>query len=84
MKNRKPKFPRRGSLLILIVLSGLATGCTDAILDAAAAGGLSFIQNSVTTALTGIVFPDSAASMDSDSMGDTMSPSSGGHAGHGE
>ena len=50
---------RRGSVLVLSAFSGLLmTGCTKALFDAAAAGGLKFIESGVMTSLSDAVFGD--------------------------
>jgi hypothetical protein len=55
--------------MFVLPLLGLG-GCTAAVFDAAAAGGLSFIQSSVITLLSDAVFPGSDASATESSMTD--------------
>ena len=81
MKRGKSKDFRTTTAVLLAVLCANTAGCTDA-LDAAA-GGLNFIQNSVTTMLTSMVFPDSEMSINGSPMGGVMGSGGGGHEGHG-
>ena len=74
----------RPQVLLLLPFLGLA-GCSNAIVDAASAGGLSFVQNSVMTLLSQVVFPESSASVgDMDMTGmASMADGGGEHDEHG-
>ena len=68
--------------LLLATTAPAVSGCNDAILDAAAAGGLDFIQSSVTALLSSSVLPElelsgAAAQADDGSAAE-------GHTGHGD
>ena len=84
MVQRNPSLLRRGSFTALCALSGsLAIGCTDAVFDAMAAGGLNFIESGVMTTLSGAVFGDEASSAATDSMDALMDGGDEGHEEHG-
>ena len=70
--------------MLLLPFLGLA-GCSNAIVDAASAGGLSFVQNSVMTLLSQVVFPESTASAGDTDMTGMASMAAGGgeHDEHG-
>ena len=84
MTRRKQKSSARGSVLVLGALSGLLmTGCTDAVLDAAMAGALSFVQTGVMTTLSSSVFGDNGNTSGSMAMDQMMMSSGGEHDIHG-
>ena len=74
----------RRRVMLLLPFLGLA-GCSNAIVDAASAGGLSFVQNSVMTLLSQVVFPESSASVGEIDMTGMASMADGGdeHQDHG-
>lgn len=81
-RNRKSRSGRLA--LLLGAFSGLgATGCTDAVFDAAAAGALDFIQTGVMTTLSSTIFGDAAMADTSTVMDDMTVTSDGEHDGHG-
>ena len=82
MVHANPSSLRRCSLIAFGACIGLlSTGCIGAAADAAAAGALSFIQGSVSTLLSTVIFGDDAMSeMDEMGMGGTMM-SGGSHGG---
>ena len=83
MVHRDPSLLRRRSTLALgVFLSLLSTGCIPAVADAAAAGALNFIQGSVSTLLSNVIFGDNATlGMEEMGMDGTMM-SGGAHEGH--
>ena len=72
----------RVSIVLLLAFFGFLPGCTASVLDAAAAGGLNFVQSGVSTILASLVFPEAAASNDMTSMPNTMM-AGGDHSDHG-
>lgn len=58
MKCRNSRGHRSVTAWGVVLLLTLLPGCTSAILDAAAAGGLNFVQQSVQVALTDFVWGD--------------------------
>lgn len=83
MTNKKLRSVRRRGALVLSATMGLlSTGCTDAVIDAVAAGALSFIQTGVMNTLSSTVFGDGAMSGASSTMDEVMMSSDGEHDVH--
>ena len=84
MVYRYPSSLQRCSTLALgAILSLLSTGCIPAVADAAAAGALNFVQGSVSTLLSTVIFGDDATlGMQEMGMDGTMM-SGGAQGGHG-
>ena len=82
MKNaRSIDTLRRGGLFLLILVTPLFSGCTDAVFDAAAAGGLGFLQSGVATTLSDIVFGQDTQPMTADTMSAATDMTMEGHGG---
>ena len=84
MVHKNPSSLQRCSTLALgAFLSLLSTGCIPAVADAATAGALNFIQGSVSTLLSTVIFgEDATLGMEEMGMDGTMM-SVGAHEGHG-
>ena len=67
-------------LALALLLSGLS-GCSTAVVDAAAAGGLGFVQSTVSTMLSSLIFGESTDA--TDMTMDSMMTEGGGHTEHG-
>ncbi len=74
-----PRYLRRGSVLLLIVASTCLNGCTGAVLDAASAGALNFIESGVMSTLSSMILGEDAASMEAGSQGTAMDEMVEGH-----
>ena len=83
MTCRKLSSFRRGSVWAICASSGLMmTGCTDAIVDAMAAGALGFVEAGVMNTLTDAVFGQDDPPANTGSMDAMMDDSGEDHEEH--